>query len=453
MFVELADVEDLRAAHAGTPALSRPRPRSALRGDVGVALEVAERERHGERRQLAARARCRRAPLDLVSDRVEGDQRRGSREPAGPRSDRSAEPGREPARPARSPPRRRRAQARPCHDPAQRRVRTPRRPRAEAERSAASRSEPRRGSATAGSRSLRTITAGSATSTPTQRDAQVDQRHQAEVAQHADVRQHEHAEPGRSPSPPRRRPRRPCGGRCAAAPAIVSCPARRSWRWRSDSSTLNSVEIAITSAPSVTDIGFSGTRTANRTSADQPVASTIGTSGDERAAAVAAERDQQHQRDGREPDQQRLQAPPGIGDLGARLAPPAPAGRRAVALHARRRMQAASASLRSGAAAAARLISRMPNASVAARRSGVITSWEKYGGIAPSRPADLRGGHGARPGGAGRRAAEQVRQRESRAQARLAAARARRCSRSARAPRSRRSSSIRSSPAWSACCL
>ena len=45
------------------------------------------------------------------------------------------------------------------------------------------------------------------------------------------------------------------------------------------SSTANSVEIAITSVPSVADIGFSGTRSANRTSADQPVASAIGTSG------------------------------------------------------------------------------------------------------------------------------------------------------------------------------
>ena len=35
----------------------------------------------------------------------------------------------------------------------------------------------------------------------------------------------------------------------------------------------------MTSAPSVTDIGFSGMRSANSTSADQPVASAIGTSG------------------------------------------------------------------------------------------------------------------------------------------------------------------------------
>ena len=37
--------------------------------------------------------------------------------------------------------------------------------------------------------------------------------------------------------------------------------------------------IAITSAPSASDIGFSGTRTANRISADQPLASTIGVNG------------------------------------------------------------------------------------------------------------------------------------------------------------------------------
>ena len=76
-----------------------------------------------------------------------------------------------------------------------------------------------------------------------------------------------------------RPPPRRCGGSCGAAPRRCRSPASRSWRWRSESSTLNSVEIAITSAPSVTDIGLSGTLTANRISADQPVASTIGTSG------------------------------------------------------------------------------------------------------------------------------------------------------------------------------
>src|ERR671911_142137 len=43
--------------------------------------------------------------------------------------------------------------------------------------------------------------------------------------------------------------------------------------------TLNSVAIAITSAPSVADIGLSGIPIAASTSADHPVASTIGISG------------------------------------------------------------------------------------------------------------------------------------------------------------------------------
>ena len=55
-------------------------------------------------------------------------------------------------------------------------------------------------------------------------------------------------------------------------------PARALLAVAAVSSTANSVESAITSIPSVADIGFSGTRSANRTSADQPVASAIGTS-------------------------------------------------------------------------------------------------------------------------------------------------------------------------------
>ena len=43
--------------------------------------------------------------------------------------------------------------------------------------------------------------------------------------------------------------------------------------------TLNSVATAITSAPSVADIGFRGMSIASSTSADQPVASAIGSSG------------------------------------------------------------------------------------------------------------------------------------------------------------------------------
>jgi hypothetical protein len=43
--------------------------------------------------------------------------------------------------------------------------------------------------------------------------------------------------------------------------------------------TLNSVEIAITSAPSVAESGLRGMSIASSTIADQPVASTIGISG------------------------------------------------------------------------------------------------------------------------------------------------------------------------------
>ena len=72
------------------------------------------------------------------------------------------------------------------------------------------------------------------------------------------------------------------GSIARASPA----PASRSWRWREESSTLNSVEIAITRAPSVTDIRLRSTSSGpgsrpstNRTRADQPLASAIGISG------------------------------------------------------------------------------------------------------------------------------------------------------------------------------
>ena len=148
---------------------------------------------------------------------------------------------------------------------------------------------------------------------------------------------------------------RPCRG-----------PARRSWRWRSESSTLNSVEIAITSAPSVTDIGFSGTRTANRISADQPVASTIGTSGTSARRTIAAEGERAARaRPPTRPASSVSRRRQRRGDLRRPTGPRAPAARRGCALHARRAGAGSSASLRSAAAAAARLIRRMPNASVA----------------------------------------------------------------------------------------
>ncbi len=81
---------------------------------------------------------------------------------------------------------------------------------------------------------------------------------------------------------------------------------RRSWRKRSDSSTLNSVEIAITSAPSVADIGFSGIPIMNRISADQPVASAIGISGTS-ARSSLAEDHEQHEPDRDQAGEQRQQ--------------------------------------------------------------------------------------------------------------------------------------------------
>ena len=60
----------------------------------------------------------------------------------------------------------------------------------------------------------------------------------------------------------------------------------------------------MTSAPSITDIGFSGIRRAKSTSADQPVASAIGSSGTN-ARCERAEGGEQHERDGEQARQQR----------------------------------------------------------------------------------------------------------------------------------------------------
>ena len=136
----------------------------------------------------------------------------------------------------------------------------------------------------------------------------------------------------------------------------------------------------------MTDIGFSGMRSANRTSADQPVASAIGTSGTS-ARAEAAEGDEQHERDGREAGQQRLQPPPRLGDRGVR--PAASTGSpTSCACTPGGRVQASRIVVDHAAAGSSSPIRRMPNASVATRRSGVITSWEKYGGIASSSARD-----------------------------------------------------------------
>ena len=163
-----------------------------------------------------------------------------------------------------------------------------------------------------------TSAAGSATSTPTsdtERSTSVTRPKSRSIAM---------SESASTPNPaiavtPRRPRRRPCAGRRAAAPPPCRGRPARSWRWRSDSSTLNSVEIAITSAPSVTDIGFSGTRSANSTSADQPRGEHDRHERHQRAAAVAPEGDQQDQGDGRERSEQRDDPPPRRGDLSAGL--------------------------------------------------------------------------------------------------------------------------------------
>ncbi len=70
----------------------------------------------------------------------------------------------------------------------------------------------------------------------------------------------------------------------------------------------------MTSAPSVTDIGLSGMRSTNSTSADQPVASAIGTSGTS-ARRTSRKIAQQHGEHGEQAGDERQQAPPVRGDL------------------------------------------------------------------------------------------------------------------------------------------
>ena len=117
------------------------------------------------------------------------------------------------------------------------------------------------------------------------------------------------------------------------------------------------------------------------------MASTIGDERHERAAPVAAEGEQQHQRDR---EQARRAASPGAargGDLGARL------GRQHRQADELRVTPAGGCRLERicsiSCCCSASAIRRIPNASVATRRSGVITSWEKYGGITLEQLADF----------------------------------------------------------------
>ena len=140
----------------------------------------------------------------------------------------------------------------------------------------------------------------------------------------------------------------------------------------------------MTSAPSTTDIGFSGIRRAKSTSADQPVASAIGSSGTNARC---------HAR----------KAASSTSATAARPASSVPSRRHgedtaALASAASTGSPASSASIPAGGCRRSRMPSmtsswrssgmrRMPKASVAVRRSAVMTPCEKYGGTASSRPS------------------------------------------------------------------
>ena len=144
----------------------------------------------------------------------------------------------------------------------------------------------------------------------------------------------------------------------------------------------------MTSAPSVTDIGFSGMRRANSTSADQPVASAIGISGTS-ARSPAAEGGEQHERDGEQAGEQGQQAPPGRGHggvgLGGEHRQPGEVGP-----HARR---AGGVRRRIVLEHVVLAVQRHQPDAEGQRRAcggpGVITPCEKYGGTASSSAVDL----------------------------------------------------------------
>ena len=191
-----------------------------------------------------------------------------------------------------------------------------------------------------------------------------------------------------------------------------SQPAARSSRKRAASSTANSVEMAITSAPSVADIGFSGIRSANRTSADQPVASAIGTSG---TSARSARRytHSSTRPDGHQPRDERAQPPPrrGQGGVGLRREHRQPGHARG---HARRRVEPRAHALDHGLV----LVERGQSQAEGQVRGAAVARHDGLGEVGRHR-AEQRVDARAR----GRRiAAEEVGQGERRAQRRAPAA-------------------------------
>ena len=164
---------------------------------------------------------------------------------------------------------------------------------------------------------------------PEQRDGQVDHGHQAEVAQHLHVGEREHREAGDRRRARGRAPPRPSSGTSRrSASSGVRARARAPPGSGAASSTANSVEIAITSAPSVADIGLSGIRSANSTSADHPVASAIGDQRHPGPLPAPVDREQR-EADGEQAGEQRR--PAAATATTASRSPPrrAPAARRA----------------------------------------------------------------------------------------------------------------------------
>src|SRR3954471_19738041 len=247
---QLADVEDPGAADLARVALARRGPLRLARGDVRVAVEPARGQRRREGGELVSHARAGGPLVAAVADGVERDVREQE-------DDHHAD------EPAVS------AGARGARDPRLPAHARARRSRGRGSDGTCSRRAPR---------SASTRTAGSTTRTPssdTVRSTTVTQPKSRSMRMSDTART---AKPAIAVTPLA----------STAAPveryvrAIASrspYPAARSWRKRSLSRTLNSVEIAMTSAPSVTDIGLRSMRSAKSRSADQPVASAIGTSG------------------------------------------------------------------------------------------------------------------------------------------------------------------------------
>ena len=212
-------------------------------------------------------------------------------------------------------------------------------------------------------------------------------------------------------------------GRCARSASPTSWPAARSWRKRSDSSTLNSVEIAITSAPSVDRHRVQ--RDARARTARAPTSRSRARSARAARARARARRKtrEQHERD-RRAGRRAASAARRHGDASVAFASAASTGSPASrALHARRRVELGAHRLDHVAAGARAASGGCRTRASRPRGRGVSTACEKYGGTASSSASIAR--CAARAG-----VAEEVGQREGRAQRRACRSPSPRCSRS-----------------------